>query len=460
MHSFIITILDELSDAVGIAVITMIIGVVVWVQIYRKVKKNAEFSRRQIVPIALLMGYLGGLVSITLLHRESGDSAIQWHLFRAFREAWNAFTLRSWLNPLLNVGMFVPLGVLLPLVAKPFRRWYLTLAAGACASLLIEALQYIFILGSADVDDLFCNILGTMLGFCLCMMVLSIVEKRPGLCAAYAVLPVLSAAVLAGTFIAYDIQPYGNLADAPAFAANTKDVSWVLECELSDEEESKGVYWVEPFNKETCDEFALDFAQQRGVDITDKFFDIEYWDNGAFYSNHKTFSLTVEYNDRTYEYHDYQAMNDYRGTATETELRAALSDLGIKVPETAEFADEGDGQYSFRADSIEDNGTFTSGELNCYVAKGGALYMVDNKLVVNTPCGSERVISQQEAYNRLRQGLFSQGAWFENRKHPEQEVHVLSCSLEYITDSKGFYQPVYMFDLKGLDSVFVPALAN
>lgn len=107
-------------------------------------------------------------------------------------------------------------------VAKIFHRRYVTLAVGFGGSLLIEAIQHIFVLGSADVDDLFCNTLGTTLGFCLCMVALSIVEKRPVLGAAYGMPPLLSAAVLAGVFIAYYIQPYGNLADAPAFAANTR----------------------------------------------------------------------------------------------------------------------------------------------------------------------------------------------------------------------------------------------
>ena len=62
------------------------------------------------------------------------------------------------------------------------------------------------------------------------------VEDRRGLCCS----PALSAAALAGVFLAYQFQPYGNLTDAPIYAANTKE--WVQECALSDELGPSGVY--------------------------------------------------------------------------------------------------------------------------------------------------------------------------------------------------------------------------
>ena len=46
---------------------------------------------------------------------------------------------------------------------------------------------------------------------------------------------------LTGVFFAYRFQPYGNLEDAPIYAADTKGVEWVLECALSDEPGPSGV---------------------------------------------------------------------------------------------------------------------------------------------------------------------------------------------------------------------------
>lgn len=231
MHDFIGTIFIRFQQAVPLALIGLAIGAALLFALNRKSRRNGtRLSKGQIVAVLVLLCYLGGLVAITLMNRM-GDGfrmGVQLRPFLAFWEAWNAFTLQVWLNPLLNIAMFVPLGVLFPLAAKPFRRWYGMLAVGLGTSLIIEALQYILDRGQADVDDLICNTLGAMLGYCLCMLFSSLAGKHWKTAGAYAVLPVLSAMALAGVFLTYRLQPYGNLADTPIYAANTSGVESTL----------------------------------------------------------------------------------------------------------------------------------------------------------------------------------------------------------------------------------------
>lgn len=479
MHDFINTVFNELWQAVPPALIGLAVGAAVLVPLRRKCRGGGWPLRKgQAWAIVLLTGWLGALSAITLIGRMDYGmrTDIQLRPFLALREAWNAFTLRAWLNPLLNIAMFLPLGLLLPLAAKPFRRWYRTLAAGAGVSLLIEAIQYILRRGQADVDDLLCNTLGAVLGYCLCMLFVSLAEKRRRRAAACAVLPVLFAAALAGVFIAYRVQPYGNLADAPIYAADIKGVEWVCECELSDEPGPSGVYRTEPFTKEECDAFAVEFIGRLGAEIRFGTADVQYYDETAVYSDHSTYVLWVEYKDRSYSYTDFSVDHDLvcsgkGGTITESELRAALDRLGIEVPAGAELAtvDGERGEYVFRARYVSEDGVLTAGELSCRVLEGGVLYDVNNALFVGTPCGEASVISSREAYDRLCAGRFS---W---RDVPGFEylsptrVRVAACELEYMTDSKGFRQPVYAFTLlddSGTDAsggrvwnTFVPALS-
>lgn len=464
MNDFIQLIFHMLGRAIGPAIGVMLFGTVLWAKIYDHVYHGQrEFSLKQAAPVVLFAGYLGGLLTVTLLLRTTGDSAIQWHLFRSFREAWNAFTLRMWLNPLLNIGMFVPMGALLPLIARVFRRWYVTLAAGLGSSLLIEAVQYLFHLGSADVDDLFCNILGTALGFCLCMVVLSLIEKKRAAAGAYAVVPVLCAAVLAGTFILYYTQPYGNLADAPSFTADTRGVQWVLECELPDEAATAGVYWSEPFDQESCLAFGKALAQRAGLDPSSGRFDTDIYDNTIFFSDHSQFSFLADLNDCSYEctfheVHNSMIWDDFYGEVDEAQLRAALLELGVEVPAAARFSYEGEGLHTFRADRVIEGDVLTDGTLTCLVSRDGEIGQINNDLAVCTLQATEPILSAEEAFAQLKQGNFSHGAWFESTTR--EEIHVASCTLDYIADSKGFRQPVYTFALKGSDSVFVPALAK
>lgn len=481
MHDFIHVVTQQFANAAVPALAVMAVGSIVlallyWVW-YGKAKRPPEgFHKGQAIAILLLLCYLGGLAAVTLGMRTGSEyrMGVQTRPLLAFWEAWNAFTPQVWLNPLLNIAMFIPFGILLPLAAKPFRRWYLMLAAGVGTSFLIEFLQYQLGRGQADVDDLLCNTLGAMLGYCLCMAGIQTAVKEWKAVWPYTALPVLSAAALAGVFLVYYIQPYGNLEDAPIFPADTSGTRWVLECELSDQPGTAGVYWAEPFTKETCDTFAEEFLRRAYAMPDFSRNDVIYYDNYTFYSDHSTYYLGVNHNDRSYEYSNYRV--DWfelgPGTTTEEQLRAALHKIGIDVPETAEFLDEdgASGVYTFRVSRAVADGTLTDGILGCYVAEGGELYRVDNALSVCTLHSEAPVISEQEAYDRLCAGRFDQMEAFAfGYSGPHKEVHVTAYTLEYLADSKGFRQPVYYFTLSDERDgeqwsasgwqVFVPALA-
>lgn len=82
-------------------------------------------------------------------------------------------------DAVMNVGVFVPLGILLAL-ASPASRWTRVLAAGTAVSLGIELTQYVTArtLGGghiADVNDLAFNVVGTAIG----VGVLLVVQQVP-----------------------------------------------------------------------------------------------------------------------------------------------------------------------------------------------------------------------------------------------------------------------------------------
>ncbi len=69
------------------------------------------------------------------------------------------------LNLLGNVLLFVPGGIILPILYKRLDRFGKVLAAGAGMSLCIELLQLPFAVRASDVDDLLLNSLGAALGY-------------------------------------------------------------------------------------------------------------------------------------------------------------------------------------------------------------------------------------------------------------------------------------------------------
>ena len=70
----------------------------------------------------------------------------------------------DWKNALLNVALFVPMGLMLPLLWQDLRGGLRTMRTGFALSLGIELLQILS--GRAtDINDLITNVLGTVIGY-------------------------------------------------------------------------------------------------------------------------------------------------------------------------------------------------------------------------------------------------------------------------------------------------------
>lgn len=68
------------------------------------------------------------------------------------------------LNLIGNVAMFIPTGVILPVLYRRVNRYWKDVFAGAVLSLCIELLQLPFASRATDIDDLILNTLGAALG--------------------------------------------------------------------------------------------------------------------------------------------------------------------------------------------------------------------------------------------------------------------------------------------------------
>ena len=64
-----------------------------------------------------------------------------------------------------NTAMFIPSGIILPVLYKKLDSFWKTVAAGALGSLCIEILQLPFASRASDVDDLILNTLGIAVGY-------------------------------------------------------------------------------------------------------------------------------------------------------------------------------------------------------------------------------------------------------------------------------------------------------
>ena len=464
MHDFLQMVLSLLGQGIGLAAVAVgltVIFLLVIFFIYRaKTKGEKAFPWKKVMVILLVVGYVAVLLYATLLRMGGvGFRGTNFHLFRAWREAWNNYSLQNWLNVLLNVAMFVPLGFLLPCIVNWFKKWYIMLITGFGISLCIEIIQYFTGRGLFDVDDLFTNTVGAMLGYCTIQFFVFWTKKGSRKkCVPYAIYPVVFAIALLGIFVKYEIQEYGNLPVAPAMTANVKGIEWILECELDSDVKKVPTYSIVPYNKEDADTFATEFAQKMNLSFPDAY----YYDHSIIFANHSTGDfLNVNFFDRSYEYDagNVDFMLDNIEVDEET-MKTLLQPYGIVIPETAEFSYDGNGYHTFTVNMEKVGDSIIDGVINCRVKDGNILEQLNNKLCTYSLYGEVEIISEETAYKQLCSGKFYGSDGIEYYK-PES-IKILSCMLDYRIDTKGFYQPVYVFevDMNGEDTseIVIPAM--
>lgn len=470
MPDFLKYVLYELKNSLGLVFLAGILALFVLAFAYfihkRKYKGEKKFPWAKVFLWLVFLGYLIIVIYATML-RWSGFFHREWnlHLFRAWREAWNNFSAKNWANVLLNVTMFGPLGFLLPLLGKKFRKWYVTLPAGFGASLTIELLQLAMGRGICDVDDLFCNTLGAAMGYLLVMTVLSVLNpqgKRAKPALAYGSLALALLLGVCSVFVAYQVKEYGNLPNAAAYTTNTRGTQWHLDCELPELGLEIPVYRTQTRSIEDCNTFAEDFRQIVGTQYTT----ISYYQEAAYYMDQSgdengTHFLFVSYLDPSYEYSFGRGDDPVWCDADRETVEAALSHLPVWIPAYAEFAAEGDGWHTFTVNTHIDGAVMVDGVLRCRYAEDGTIRKLENHLLSYTYHKTVSILSPQDAFSQMCDGKFGDGGYFESKK--PSDVRVLSCKMGYETDTKGFYQPVYYFDVASRDGsysyrIMIPAM--
>ena len=145
------------------------------------------FLERTSQKAVLLIVYALGMVWLMFLDRPRmavpGLNLIPFRTVMEFaallRDTSRAYLRRiAAVNLLGNVAMFLPLGFLPAMVFPRLRRWGRILLTAAAVIVLAEAMQYLTLRGSADIDDLIMNMIGTAVGFGIFRVFERIYNKR------------------------------------------------------------------------------------------------------------------------------------------------------------------------------------------------------------------------------------------------------------------------------------------
>ena len=114
-------------------------------------------------------GNLNGFRSINLIPLTSIIEFVKIILEGNFTRGFN--------NIIGNIFIFAPLGYFLPLLFNKCNRIKTVILVGFIVSFLFESCQYLFYLGSADIDDIILNLIGTVIGYAFYQIIIRLVKE-------------------------------------------------------------------------------------------------------------------------------------------------------------------------------------------------------------------------------------------------------------------------------------------
>ncbi len=435
--------------AVAVCAVLYFLGYIVLYKILGKGKRKPP--KLMLLWGAVFLCYLVVVFGATMLSRAGGyENGRIMPLFYAYKSAWNSFSEREWRNIILNILLFVPLGFLLPLGVKFFQKFWRTYLAGLALTALIEMTQLLLNRGIFEMDDILNNVLGTMVGYGIFAMVryfVRIARKESGHVGGMIALQIpLMAVVLAFVtiFTCYGRQELGNIGNAYIMPYDKDLLNVHTDLDLDGAERQVPVYRAEVLTKEQTRELAEHFLEKTGTVLDEAATDV-YEDTVVYYGKSGC-TLWVNYVGGTYEYTDFsvtfseEEISEREG-AFEEEIRGVLeNDYEIEIPEEAEFEEQTEGTYLFTMDAFSDGEDLWDGTLSCTYYENGKMGTIRNDLVRGESYKDFSILSEQEAYGQLCAGKFR---YFEREE--KMNIEVEEIELDYVADSKGFYQPVYLF---------------
>lgn len=435
--------------------------------IYRglmKGTKRLKFSK--VMWILLLVGYLGVLALVTVLRPGEGG----WHmrkiypLFYSYKSAWLSFNTLEWRNLILNIAMFVPFGFLLPMAFGFFGTFWKTYLAGFLVTLGIEMSQLVFRMGVVECDDIFNNLLGAMIGYGLYAVVCLIVDlikkrKHPVGKTLALQIPLLGTVIaFCVIFAAYDGKELGNLKAYSIEKVTGFEI--VSHKEYTTDTKKAMVYKADVLDKDGADKIAEEFFAGLSTTIDETRND--YYDETAVYYSTDSKSFWIDYVGAKYNYTDFNVGfgNEevaVEENATDKEILDALNRYHVMVPKEMEVSTNGNGIYYITVKNSLENQRLYDGVIRCTYYKNGVMGNIDNSMITGEPYKEFELISEQEAYEKICNGEVR--LWISDVENAK--IAMGDVSLSYELDSKGFYQPVYLFDAAAGDSSFeieVPAV--
>ena len=153
-RQYIINLYQDIPQEVYEGLLSVFCLGVVLFMVFKGVRTGFKWSS-----VLLLIEYVFLVFCSTVIFRPTGET--RQYDFHPF---WSYDRPELLVENIMNVIVFIPIGILLAIVFKQMS-WWKILLIGCSISITIEALQFYFMKGFSEVDDVMHNTVGCLIGY-------------------------------------------------------------------------------------------------------------------------------------------------------------------------------------------------------------------------------------------------------------------------------------------------------
>lgn len=428
-----------ISDGLKIIFFSLVCALIIAaiVNIILRAIKKKKISFKHI----LVIWYFVTLECVSFYYNLDPVSRVRWiniHVFKWLEDLTRSGVAVLW-QVLLNFALYVPLGFILAYFFRNrAKKFYIPIIIAA-VSLCNEMTQYIFYLGSPDIDDLIINTLGGLWGVPLFGIYEKIKAKsKPTAGLSLCVLCPFIVAVIASAIYAF--MPFGFVgADFKTAGMKIENVN-IDGLDLSNYESEAYTYKLPPKYKmaqlETLThQIFTAFGEKENVDSYDKYDDllVTYGEVQSYYTwvmnTGKFFLDTMEHGIEIDSNVDFLL----------EPIRNILGNAGFDVPDRYSNMETDYDDYIVYYDFVPYKNKIFYGTLE-WNSSGNTIYSLKYNLQTLESTNKLQTLTDKEFYENLQEGNFNccnlQDRYVENLICKEIE-------LEYIPDTKGYFRPIY-----------------
>ncbi|WP_455539224.1 VanZ family protein [Terrisporobacter sp.] len=422
--------------------------------IYKKIfKGKKEVSIYQFVLFVILIGYLFLVFAMTGLSRADNfsNNTINLNFLSGYLDVWYSWSLTPLLLLILNILMLAPLGFLLPLISKKFDSAKNVLLVAFTFTVFIELFQLITHRGIFELDDLFHNTIGSMIGYFIVKVFLEFKESkkvRKNTIIKALIIPAIYIVVFSGAIVVYNNKEFGNLNVSPFEHTDVSNVKISSDIDFSDKDDKASVFYNVNSNKKKRaldiikilnDSFNIPPLKKSGMDGDNIQYIFDTTSNSmytmTYFSKDGTWSLNNQLSDN---------MKNTKLSDSNTQKIEEVLKIKNLLPDNATLKYDENNFLRWDAKKVNIknckrdfiNGIIMISNSDSRELQNFYYEITDNKYVRDI-----EIISPKEAFEKVKKGNF----YSYNPYNLGDEIKITNFEISYMYDSKGYYKPVYKF---------------